>query len=534
MIRNLCHPSRAAGWAVAVLLLAGSSRAAEQGTNVWAAHELFTNGRPRDITITLGPEQIASLRLNPRKHVPGTVREGTNVLERVGIHLKGSIGSFRPIDGKASFTLSFDKFVPGQRFHGLRRIHLNNSVEDPAYMNELIGGELFRAAGVPAPRAGHALVELNGRKLGLYVVKEGFTEDFLALHFRHPNGELYEPAVDGHDVSEPMEKSLGQRPKDRTTLEVVAAAAFEPDLARRWSRLQGVLDMDRFISYMAMEILLGHRDGYCLARNNFRVYHDVDTGRVLFMPHGMDQLFGNARATIAPQMNGLVGRAVMETGPGRLAYRARCAGLLTNGLDARQVAGRIDEVMAGLRPALSVPEAAALERESAALKERVAMRWQDALRQLEQALMEPLKFDHGIGLLSRWQPVDLPEGGQLMQGPAPDGTGALVLVAGPITSASWRTKVLLARGRYQFEGRVSTSGVAPLPFGKNHGAALYVSEFPRPQGARLVGTQSWKRFTVPFEVKANEQEVQLVCELRASKGSAWFDAGSLRLVQMAK
>ena len=45
----------------------------------------------------------------------------------------------------------------------------------------------------------------------------------------------------------------------------------------------------------------GHRDGYCLARNNFRVYHDVDSGRFVFFPHGMDVLFGNPRAAIEPR-----------------------------------------------------------------------------------------------------------------------------------------------------------------------------------------------------------------------------------------
>jgi spore coat protein H len=520
--------------ALGALLLGGPGRIPAQDSNAVAGGDLFTNAAPYLITITISPENIASLRTDPRKHVLATIREGTNVVAQAGIHLKGSIGSFRKIDDKPAFTISFDKFVAGQRFHGLLRIHLNNSVEDPTYMNELVGGELFRAAGVPTPRAGHALVELNGRKLGLYVLKEGFTEDFLALHFRHPNGDLYEPALDAHDVHEPLEKALGRRPEDRSNLEVFAAAATEPNLARRWQRLQGILDMDRFISFMALEILLGHRDGYCLARNNFRIYHDVDSGRMLFMPHGMDQLFGNARATIAPHMNGLAARAVLETPQGRLAYRERCAALLTNSLDTRKVAIRIDQVLAGVRPVLSVEDASALDRECAGLKERIAARWQDATKQLVQAFLEPLRFTNNVGLPSNWQAVDVPEGGRVEQIISPDGKPALAIFAGPITSASWRTKVLLPRGRYLFEGRIRTDGVAPLSFGKNHGAALHVSEFPRPREARLTGTQGWKSFSAPLDVTEDELEVQLVCELRGSKGTAWFEIPSLRVVRLEK
>src|SRR5205085_9247534 len=104
----------------------------------------------------------------------------------------GGTGSFRPMEDKPALTLDFSRFKAGQKFHGVRRIYLNNSVEDPTYANEKIGSELFLAAGVPAPRVTRALVELNGRALGLYVLKEGFTEEFLARHFNRVSGELYE------------------------------------------------------------------------------------------------------------------------------------------------------------------------------------------------------------------------------------------------------------------------------------------------------------------------------------------------------
>ena len=144
--------------------------------------DVFANGIVHRFQIEIAPSDLAVLRHSSRKYVPALLREGKEVY-KVGLHLKGSTGSFRGLDDKPGLTLELGRFVPGQRFHGLRKIHLNNSVEDPSYLNELLGGELFRDAGVPAPRVGHAVVELNDRRLGLYVLKEGFTEDFLALHF---------------------------------------------------------------------------------------------------------------------------------------------------------------------------------------------------------------------------------------------------------------------------------------------------------------------------------------------------------------
>jgi spore coat protein H len=492
--------------------------------------ELFTNGLIHRLQITIPTENISALRTNAREYVHATIRDGTNVYP-VGIHLKGSVGSFRGIDGKPGLTISFDKFMPEQRFLGLRKIHLNNSVEDPSYMNELIGNELFRAAGVPAPRVTHGLVELNGRPLGLYVLKEGFAEEFLARYFRHPDGNLYDIARDGHDVDEQMEKALGRGPNDRSDLDALTAAAVEPDLDRRLSSLQRVLDLDRFISFMAMEILLGHRDGYCLARNNFRVYEDVDSGRMVFFPHGMDVLFGNARALVQPVMKGLVARAITEVPEGKRTYRGRCSLLLTNVFKLEQINSRIDAALAQLRPVLDHDAATALEREAAALKQRIASRVADAGKQLQQAPLELLRFQDQTATVTGWQPMDVPAGGSLVQTNAADGKNVLAIHAGPVTSASWRAKVLLSRGKYRFEALARTIGAEPLKFGKNHGATLRVvgATFTRPSA--LLRDTAWTKLQAPLEVTEKEKEVELVCELRASKGTATFDLPSLRIVR---
>jgi hypothetical protein len=493
---------------------------------------LFTNGPVPHFRITIPEEAISELRTNARQYVRATVHEGTNAWPAVGVHLKGSIGSFRSIDGKPGLTLSFEKFVPEQRFHGLRKIYLNNSVEDASYMNELLGNELFRAAGVPAPRVTHALVDLNDRPLGLYVLKEGFAEEFLARYFPHPDGNLYDIARDGHDVNEPMEKAFGKGPDDRSDLEALADAALEPDLPRRQQRLGRTLDVDRFFSFMAMEILLGHRDGYCLARNNFRVYQDLDSGRMVFLPHGMDQLFGNPRAMVQPMMNGLVARALMEGQEWRVAYRSRCTMLFTNVFQLGRINELIDKTLARLQPALSREAGVTLQREAAALKERIAARIAEIERQLQQPPLELLRFGNNTAAPSSWQPVDIPEGGHLVQTNAPDGKRALMIRAGPVTSASWRAKVLLPRGRYRFEGALKTDGVERLKFGRNHGAVIKVSTVPSARPEPLLGSQPWKGLQVPFEVSERELEVELVCELRAGKGTAWFDKESLRLVRI--
>ena len=164
----------------------------------------------------------------------------------VAIHLKGGSGSFRGIDDKPALTLNFDRFHKAQYFHGLDKIHLNNSVQDPTFMTENICGALFRSAGVPAPRATNARVELNGRDLGFYVLLEGFDTLFLRSHFQNPYGRLYDGGF-CVDITAPLQVLSNTGPKDRADLRALMLAAQEPDPGKRWRRLEPLLDLDRFI-----------------------------------------------------------------------------------------------------------------------------------------------------------------------------------------------------------------------------------------------------------------------------------------------
>ena len=222
----------------------------------------------------------------------------------------------------------------------------------------------------------------------------------------------------------------------------------------------------------------------------------------------------------------------MEIPENRDAYRKRCAFLATNVLRADTINRRIDQALGRLRPAVSRDAGSAIEHEAAALKERIRSRVAQIQKQLQQVPLELLHFQNGVAALGDWEATDIPEGGELNRTTTADGRNALMIRAGPVTSASWRTKVLLPRGRYRLEGALKTAGVERLKFGKNHGAVLKAPGASSARTEPLLGSQPWKTVHLPFEVTRREQEVELVCELRAGKGTAWFDRDSLRLVRV--
>jgi spore coat protein H len=491
---------------------------------------LFAQTSVERIRIELTQKNLEQLRRQPRRFVRATVTAGKTVYPDVAVHLKGATGSFRTVDDKPSFTLDFSRFNGSSRFHGLRRIHLNNSVEDPSYLNELLGSELFNLAGVPAPRVTHAMVELNGRSLGLYVLKEGFTQDFLAGHFQNTGGNLYEP-IQGHDVDQEMKCVLGQVSNNgQTDLRDLAKAAQETDPTQRWLRFEKTLEIERFLTFAALEVMIVHRDGYCLARNNFRVYHDLDTREMVFLPQGMDQLWGIPDLSWRPHMAGLVASAILDTAEGKERYRERFAMLFGSVFRPEALISRKNQFLERIRPVLNAGEFESIRQASERVAERIIQRQRDLSRQLSQPELKPLEFRDDIGYLEHWT-ANGADGGKLDRIPSSDGQAALHISAEADTSASWRTKVQIRRGHYRFEGQARITGVKPLPYGVHQGAGLRVAGQVR-QSDNFTGDSSWRDLRAEFEVAGEVQELEFICELRARAGEAWFRTDSLRVVQI--
>jgi hypothetical protein len=338
----------------------------------------FTNPAPPLFEVRLSAENVQALRSEPRETVRATVRVGGQTYSNVGVHLKG-VATFRTIDQQPGLTLNFSKFDKAQRFHGLRKIHLNNGKEDPTFLCERLSREMFAAAGLPVARAVNARVKLNGRDLGPYVVIEGFTDEFLERYFADTSGNLYDSGF-RLDLDDPLERLSGKKPDNWKDLKRVVAAAEIPDPGLRWTELARLLDTNNFSKYLAMQTLTANWDGYAFYKNNYRLYHDPVSARLHFMPHGMDQTFARPTFALMPaRWEGLVARAFVETREGRALYQQQLVRLHTNTWDTAHLVARVDEWSAPLRPMFAeqgVNAAVAYDRQVAGLRRRIEQRGQ--------------------------------------------------------------------------------------------------------------------------------------------------------------
>ncbi len=507
----------------------GSSKKAEASTAFFAADSV------PNLKLELPPSEIESLKKDARTYVKCKIVEnGETTFTDVAIKLKGAAGSFQEIDQRPAFTINMDRFTEDQSFHGLDKFHLNNSVQDETYLHELLCSHLFNQAGIPAPRVAHARVWLNGKDLGLYVVKEGFDKNFLKQHFVNSKGNLYDGGF-LNDVDGELDRDEGKGPENRSDLAALAEACRVEQLDERWPRLEALLNVDAFITFMALEFMTGHWDGYCLNQNNYRVYFDPgDNNRAHFLPHGMDQMFGDPGASILSAPKALVATAVMQNPAWRQKYREKIKSLLPSfapdGLKKKALS-----TAANLKPALeSMGEEAQKQHHERVqeLLERITARASNLQEQSDAPEPQPLAFDdQGHAELDNWVPRQETGEAQL-EDINEEGKPRLLLLGcgeGEETIASWRTSVLLAPGHYRFEGKAKSKDLKALETEKGTGGGLRISGENRTN--KKQGTGNWSPLQYEFSVDA-ERQVELVAELRASKGQLWFDTKTLRLVKL--
>lgn len=225
----------------------------------------------------------------PYEYHRGNVRIGDVAIDEVGIRRKGFLGSQDAMF--PSLLVDFDRFEDQDPVRGLGRLTLNNNKQDTGLVSQLLAYHLFREAGIPAPRVGFAELSLNGESLGIYTNVESIKKSFLKEHFGEGSGPLYEGTLIDL-LPESLEKLDQKQGDDEAKAQLAALAEMivsqEPlDL----EALEKIVALDEFMTFWAMEGLIGFWDGYSNNQNNYFVYHSPEDGLLHFIPWGADGAF---------------------------------------------------------------------------------------------------------------------------------------------------------------------------------------------------------------------------------------------------
>jgi hypothetical protein len=488
---------------------------------------LFAGFIPK-LELTISQENIDKLAKNPRDYVTLTINEpGGVTLEKCSIKLKGSAGSFRQItEDRPGFSLRTAKTKKGQEFRGLTKFQLNNCAQDGTMLLEMAAGEMARRAGVPASRCTHAYVVLNGKRLGTYVLKEGFNTEFLSYFFKDTKGHLYDGAF-CNEIDGPIEVDQGD-PDDKVRLTELIGATKEKSPALRLARMERILDVDAYFRHLALEQILCHWDGYSFNRNNYRFYEDPSSGKFHFMLHGMDQVFGDDRWYVFRPPSALVPNALLGDRAMRERYRTQFFAVYEKNFQSYDWPKRILELAANSKAKLTpfdTQEAKRFDQRGRDASERVKNRLAAIRIQLEDsAQLRSIGGKVALGKYAWERNADEKEADERDF----DGRNCFHVKAGLKKGGDFRLPLATGPGRYRLTGMVKTSSITAGKDESDKGLRLRISGLNGVPA--LTGTNNWRTMSVEFSVA--EADPVLVLELRAAAGQAWFDRNSLTLTRI--
>ena len=219
-----------------------------------------------------------------------TVNVDGTQLENVAIRKKGYLGSIS--SSRPSIKLNFDTHVDGRTYKTMKRMTLNNDRQDPSHTHQCMAYDLYRAAGLVAPRCNLAHVVINGEDLGVYSQVESIKKPFLELNYDDKGGNLYEGQVAdfGAHLNDKFELKTNKTENDRSDLTELSDILAMDD-ENMLANLPSKLAVDEFITYWAVETLIGHWDSATGNANNFYMYNDPTDGLFHFIPWGTDAAF---------------------------------------------------------------------------------------------------------------------------------------------------------------------------------------------------------------------------------------------------
>ena len=256
------------------------------------------------IEIVIAPDDARTILNRTTDRVRCTFTFDGVVLKDVGVRQAGgTFNRFVSIENKPTLSLKFDDFVDGQELHGLEKMVLKDGRQDTGLVSEHLTYEVYRRAGLAAPMTAHAHVTINGIDSGVYVMREPINRDFLTRNFGRPfsDGNIYELIYQPDPMLSPRQillKDEVEQKRTRTELLGAADAVQNASPETFVTAVSRYLDLDRYITFYAVEAVTSNYDGFSFNVNNAHLYAHPRDGRLITIPYGADSSFwAEARIT---------------------------------------------------------------------------------------------------------------------------------------------------------------------------------------------------------------------------------------------
>lgn len=240
--------------------------------------------------------------LEKADYLEASLEWGPHKFASIGVRFKGN-STYQVNNKKKPFRLKLNEFVKGQKIDGVGAFNLNNLFLDTSFVREAAYYELARAAGLRTPRSGFAALYINDVYWGLYGLGEVVNDDYLQSYFGRgeDKGNLYKGDIgasfaylgpDKAAYKRVWEKQTNEAADDWTDLIDFCKTLNETPVSSLEATMAARMDLDSFLTAMALDNATGNLDGYVGMAQNFNFYRRPSDGRWVWMPWDPSLAFG--------------------------------------------------------------------------------------------------------------------------------------------------------------------------------------------------------------------------------------------------
>ncbi len=206
---------------------------------------------------------------------------------------------------KLSFRLDFDEYedmypeLDDQRFWGFKKMTFSNGFNDDSLIRDKVAADIFRDGGVPAARGSFARVYVDFGEgptyFGLYTMIEDVSNKMLDTQFDDDSGNLYKPDGTGAALGTFVEADMIKKTNEDEARwgdvqALIGAINADQGDAAAWRRgLESVLDVDRFLVWLALNQSMVNWDTYGWMTHNYYIYADPTDGRFTWIPWDLNE-----------------------------------------------------------------------------------------------------------------------------------------------------------------------------------------------------------------------------------------------------
>jgi spore coat protein CotH len=269
-----------------------------------AADPIFSQGVLHEFRIVMDPADWASLRANFRsnQYYAANISVDGDVLQQVGVRSRGK-GSRDP--NKPGLLIDTNKYVTNQEFHGLKKLVLDNVIQDSSFLHEPLAYQVFEAMGIASPAISYTRLTVNDEFWGVYWLIENIDKNFLAARLGDKEGNLFKyEYVENYtftDKGSDPKSYLGifqpetheDNPDASGIVKFVQAVNGAADGAATVAAAAPFIDVDKFLTYVAVENAIAEQDGWAglEGMNNFYIYQFTGQTKFQVIPWDQDTSF---------------------------------------------------------------------------------------------------------------------------------------------------------------------------------------------------------------------------------------------------